>query len=347
MVSLTTPKVIAPTLLTCVIEALRHDAAPSLSWTRLRRFDQRLIRHAIEQGWLERLPLVEATDACHCGEYGCVQRLVERDSRWWFCCTQGIAEDVPVERDALVEFRVQAAPLLAQIRAENPFAASPTFECVQGDIYLIGERILGNQRVAVMFVGAFHATRVPYLIGLLRRTVEWPILALTAEEEIVLPLAHRDALWRNRIYPVPLTQALAAPHALVVRDDVLLATLGGIEPLPGAEARPRLLIDRLNQQAWWHGELLTLPPQLYLLLEILALSAIAGEAFVSRERIGEHVWGDVDTLPNSIDTALTSLRRVLSSAPGAAPDVVKTVKKRGVRLLVSPTEVHIREPGSR
>lgn len=347
MDSIPTPMVNTPTLLTCLIEAMRHDSAPVVTWKQLRRFDQRLIRDYVNRGWLTRLPLVEATDACHCGEYGCVQRVLERGGRWFLTCATGIAEDIPVERDDLVEFRVAFPPFIEELRARNPFTASPASECLQTDIHLIGERQLGSQRVAVMFVGACHAERIPYLIGVLRRSGEWPILALTAEAAISLPLTQRDALWRNRIYPVPLTQALAAPHALVLREDVLLATLGGIEPLPGDNALPRLLIDRLNQQAWWQGALLPLPPQLYLLLEVLALSLKAGEAFVSRERIGKHVWGDVDTLPNSIDTALTSLRRVLSPADGNEPDVVKTVKKRGVRLLLPPAEVHIREPGSR
>lgn len=344
MDSIMTPKVNAPTLLTCLIEAMRHDTAPILTWKRLRRFDQRLIRQYVNRGWLERLPLVEATDACHCGEYGCAQRVIEREGRWFLSCAQGIAEDIPVDRDDLVEFRIVVPAFIADMRAQNQFTASPASQCLQNDIHLVGERMLGNQRVAVMFVGSFYSERVSYLIGLLRRSVEWPVLVLTAEAGIILPLTQRDALWRNRIYPLPLTQALASPHELALRDDVLLATLGQIEPLPSADARPRLFVDQINQQAWWHGELLTLPPQLYLLLEILALSAKAGETFVSRERIGEHVWGDADTLPNSIDTALTSLRRLLTPVDGEDPEVVKTLKRRGVRLMVPPDEIQMRRP---
>lgn len=343
MGSITTPAT-PPSLMTCLLDLMAHDALPSATGRDVRPYGPRALRQFIARGWLEPLPFVDAFGDCPCGDPDCEQRLVERDGHWFLCCARAQVPAVPVDRQTLVRFTVHHAPLIAELRASNPFAPSPAALRLYWDIHLVGERMVGAQRVAVVFAGPLADVHVPFLIGSVRQAVPTlPVIVLTAAREVRLPLTLRDALWTLGLFPVPLVSALVTPDDLVLREDVLVATLGRGAALPAPSARPRLVVDRLAQQAWWDGQVLPLNAQLYLALEALALSAARGETVVGRAQLAEHVWGYPDPPPHSVDVAISALRTALQAVSDTA--CLQTVKRRGIRLLLPAEAIHVREAG--
>jgi DNA-binding winged helix-turn-helix (wHTH) protein len=319
------------------------DAMPSATGRDVRPYGPRALRDFIARGWLEQQPFVDVGGPCRCGEPGCESYLDTREGQWFVCCPTDQEEPVPVDRETLVRFTVHHGPLIAELRARNAFAPTPVAQRLWFDVHLVGERLVGAQSVAVVFVGPLHDARVPQLTGLIRQAVPTqPVVLLTAERAARLTLAVRDGLWAQGIYPVPLVAALAAPDDLVVRDDVLIAGMGRGAALPLPHARPRLLVDRQYAQVWWDGAPLTVTPQQFRLIEVLALAAKAGAPCVTRTQIGTHVWDDAETLPNTMDTAITSVRQLLAAPEGAS--AIESLKRRGVRLVLPPDAVHIREP---
>jgi DNA-binding response OmpR family regulator len=164
-----------------------------------------------------------------------------------------------------------------------------------------------------------------------------------------LPLVHGDEVCRQIIAAGRETRVLMLTAAVGIRDRVSGLDLGADDYLTkpfafaelvarvgslGRRARPALppvlnragiTLDRPQFRAWRDGELLSLSPKEFAVLEILMR---AEGRVVSAEELLEQAWDEhADPFTNSVRVAVMTLRRKLGDPP-----VIQTVPGAGYRL---------------
>ena len=164
-----------------------------------------------------------------------------------------------------------------------------------------------------------------------------------------LPLVHGDEVCRRIIAGGGETRILMLTAAAGIRDRVDGLDLGADDYLTkpfafaelvarvgslGRRARPALppvlehagiTLDRPQYRAWRDGELLTLSPKEFAVLEVLMR---AGGRVVTAEELLEKAWDEnADPFTNAVRVAVMTLRRKLGDPP-----VIETVPGAGYRL---------------
>ena len=164
-----------------------------------------------------------------------------------------------------------------------------------------------------------------------------------------LPLVHGDEVCRQIIAAGRETRVLMLTAAAGIRERVDGLDLGADDYLTkpfafaelvarvgslGRRARPALppvldragiTLDRPQFRAWRDGELLSLSPKEFAVLEVLMR---AEGRLVSAEEVLEQAWDEnADPFTNSVRVAVMTLRRKLGDPP-----VIETVPGAGYRL---------------
>ncbi|HEY6616755.1 MAG TPA: winged helix-turn-helix domain-containing protein [Vicinamibacterales bacterium] len=99
-----------------------------------------------------------------------------------------------------------------------------------------------------------------------------------------------------------------------------------------------VVVDGEARRVTRNGELLSIPERhLGVLLELLARR----EAIVSKDALIEAVWQDVAVTDNSLEQAVSALRRLLGAGPDGQP-YIQTVPRQGYRFAGSVTTVAAR-----
>ena len=89
-----------------------------------------------------------------------------------------------------------------------------------------------------------------------------------------------------------------------------------------------IVVDGEARRVTRNGELLSIPERhLGVLLELLARR----EAIVSKDALIEAVWQDVAVTDNSLEQAVSALRRLLGAGPDGQP-YIQTVPRQGYRF---------------
>jgi DNA-binding response OmpR family regulator len=164
-----------------------------------------------------------------------------------------------------------------------------------------------------------------------------------------LPLVHGDEVCRRILAGGSETRILMLTAAAGIRDRVDGLDLGADDYLTkpfafaelvarvgslGRRARPALppvleqagiTLDRPQYRAWRDGELLTLSPKEFAVLEVLMRAA---GRVVTAEELLEKAWDEnADPFTNAVRVAVMTLRRKLGDPP-----VIETVPGAGYRL---------------
>ena len=155
--------------------------------------------------------------------------------------------------------------------------------------------------------------------ALRKKRVTTPILMLTARDDIEdrvrgLETGADDYLPK----PFAFAELLARVHALLRRDRIHKARVIRIADLK---------IDTGSHQVRRTGREIALTPREYDLLE--ALASREGQA-LSREMIQERVWQDEDSVSNTVDVHVGTLRKKIDA--GHAEKLIQTVHGLGYRL---------------
>jgi len=168
-----------------------------------------------------------------------------------------------------------------------------------------------------------------------------------------LPLVHGDEVCRRIVGAGGETRVLMLTAAAGIRDRVdgldlgaddyltkpfafaeLVARVGSLgrrarPALPPVLARAGITLDRPNYRAWRDGELLSLSPKEFAVLEVLMRSE---GRVVSTEELLEKAWDqNADPFTNAVRVAVMTLRRKLGDPP-----VIETVPG-GYQLGSLPT----------
>lgn len=159
--------------------------------------------------------------------------------------------------------------------------------------------------------------------ALRKAKVNTPILFLTAKDEITdrvkgLELGADDYL----VKPFAFEELVARLKALVRRNKVNLS--GRIEIAD-------LVIDTENQTVSRGGEAIYLTPREYALLEALARNE---GRVLTREVILERVWDNEESLPNTVNFHVTSLRKKVDQNRDLK--LIRTVHGFGYTLRTDP-----------
>jgi DNA-binding winged helix-turn-helix (wHTH) protein len=113
----------------------------------------------------------------------------------------------------------------------------------------------------------------------------------------------------------------------------------GLDPTPGRGARVRrrmtyrfgpFQLDARSRQLTRDGERMNLPDRYVDIL--LQLVSRAGQV-IAKDALIEAAWKDVAVTDNSLEQAISSLRRTLGPAPGGVP-YIETLARRGYRFRV-------------
>jgi DNA-binding response OmpR family regulator len=164
-----------------------------------------------------------------------------------------------------------------------------------------------------------------------------------------LPLVHGDEVCRRIVAGGGETRILMLTAAAGLRDRVegldlgaddyltkpfafaeLIARVGSLgrrarPALPPVLERAGITLDRPQYRAWRDGELLTLSPKEFAVLEVLMR---AGDRVISAEELLEKAWDEnADPFTNAVRVAMMTLRRKLGDPP-----VIETVPGAGYRL---------------
>ena len=164
-----------------------------------------------------------------------------------------------------------------------------------------------------------------------------------------LPLVHGDEVCRRIIAGGGETRNLMLTAAAGIRDRVdgldlgaddyltkpfafaeLVARVGSLgrrarPALPPVLERAGITLNRPQYRAWRDGELLTLSPKEFAVLEVLMR---AGGRVVTAEELLEKAWDEnADPFTNAVRVAVMTLRRKLGDPP-----VIETVPGAGYRL---------------
>ena len=103
-----------------------------------------------------------------------------------------------------------------------------------------------------------------------------------------------------------------------------------------------IVVDAEARRVTRAGELISIPERhLGVLLELLARR----EAIVSKDALIEAVWQDVAVTDNSLEQAVSALRRALGAGPDGQP-YIQTVPRQGYRFAGSVTKVAARASDS-
>jgi DNA-binding response OmpR family regulator len=165
---------------------------------------------------------------------------------------------------------------------------------------------------------------VEVLLRMRRAGVETPVLMLTALSDVPERIEGLNAGADDYLgKPFSLDELEARIAALVRRRDKPL--------VPDHAQVGDLDIDFRSATVTCRGEPLSLSPQEYLLLEILARNR--GQV-LERDRILERVWGhDADPRGNVVELYIHYLRRKISAVSPATAGLISTV--RGVGYLLA------------
>jgi DNA-binding response OmpR family regulator len=164
-----------------------------------------------------------------------------------------------------------------------------------------------------------------------------------------LPLMHGDEVCRRIVAGGGESRILMLTAAAGLRDRVegldlgaddyltkpfafaeLIARVGSLgrrarPALPPVLERAGITLDRPQYRAWRDGELLTLSPKEFAVLEVLMR---AGDRVISAEELLEKAWDEnADPFTNAVRVAMMTLRRKLGDPP-----VIETVPGAGYRL---------------
>jgi DNA-binding response OmpR family regulator len=164
-----------------------------------------------------------------------------------------------------------------------------------------------------------------------------------------LPLVHGDEVCRRIVAGGGESRILMLTAAAGLRDRVegldlgaddyltkpfafaeLIARVGSLgrrarPALPPVLERAGITLDRPQYRAWRDGELLTLSPKVFAVLEVLMR---AGDRVISAEELLEKAWDEnADPFTNAVRVAMMTLRRKLGDPP-----VIETVPGAGYRL---------------
>jgi DNA-binding response OmpR family regulator len=164
-----------------------------------------------------------------------------------------------------------------------------------------------------------------------------------------LPLMHGDEVCRRIVAGGGESRILMLTAAAGLRDRVegldlgaddyltkpfafaeLIARVGSLgrrarPALPPVLERAGITLDRPQYRAWRDGELLTLSPKEFAVLEVLMR---AGDRVISAEELLEKAWDEnADPFTNAVRVAMLALRKKLGDPP-----VIETVPGAGYRL---------------
>ena len=161
--------------------------------------------------------------------------------------------------------------------------------------------------------------------ALRKRRNQVPILMLTARDQIedkVRGLDHGADDYLAK--PFDFTELAARLRALLRRDKAVRSSLIEISDL---------VIDPSAKTVTRSGEYLHLTPREYSLLEALAQNK---GRVLTREVIVDRIWGDEESLSNTVNFHVTSLRKKID--PGRNGSLIETVHGFGYRLRALENE---------
>lgn len=146
-----------------------------------------------------------------------------------------------------------------------------------------------------------------------------PILMLTARDQVGDKVLGLDAGADDYLAkPFDFAELLARVRALLRRDKVLKTNLIRVSDLE---------IDPINREVRREGQPIHLTPREFSLLEALARNQ---GRILSRELIIEEIWNDEESLSNTVNFHVTSLRKKIDQ--GRTKSLIDTVHGFGYRI---------------
>jgi DNA-binding response OmpR family regulator len=168
----------------------------------------------------------------------------------------------------------------------------------------------------------------------LRHSGDWtPVILLTqvgesAERALALEEGADDYL--NK--PFDPYELVARIHSVLRRATPGRPSLASAWQLSCHAGNPQraLIIDRRARRATLNGQVLSLTPKAYALLEYMMVHP---DELLTRERLLDAVWGwAYPTGTRTVDTRMAELRRALDDDPGA-PAFIETLPGEGYRFI--------------
>jgi hypothetical protein len=302
------------------------DGGPevSISGRALRRFPEREVERLLRARVLIEHPKADSWSVCaHCDCGLDVRPIRQIGDELRACCPHDAAEDVVLDDGDLMRFGVDANRLAVQIGASGGLAGAVS--AVVHGVWTIGSGPAG--RVFMLCDDADRLEAPGAILALKSAAAPRPLTVIAKEPEPALVLRLREAGIEAR--------ALA---------DVIKADPEGVDRLILDDGRiptggVRLVLHRQGQFAVLDGRRLDLPPQMFALFRMLV------ERSVQRDPVlkAQEIEAQFQRTPREI---VRDLRRALVNCgltEESVETLVETVRSRGYRLGLAPSEVAIED----
>jgi hypothetical protein len=299
-----------------------RDSGPqgSISGRALRRFPERKVERPLRAPVLIEHAKADSWSVCAHGDCGLDVRPIRQiGDALRACCPQDAAEDLALEDGDLTRFGVNAGRLAERIGASGGLAG--TVAAVIDGVWTIGSGPAG--RVFMPCDGADRLRAPGAILALKSAASPRPVTVIADAPEPTLVPRLREAGIEVR--------------ALV---DVVKPDPEGVDRLildaaPISNGTARLVLHRQGQFAVLDGRRLDLAPQMFALFGMLV------ERSVQRDPVlrAREIEAQFQRTPREIVRALRRALVLCGLAEEAVETRVETVRSRGYRLGLAPSEV--------
>ncbi len=298
------------------------DGGPevSISGRALRRFPECEVERLLRARVLIEHSKADSWSVCaHCDCDLDVRPIRQIGDELRACCPHDAAEDVVLDDGDLTRLGVDANRLAGQIGASGGLAGAVS--AVVDGVWTIGSGPAG--RVLMLCDSADRLEAPGAILALKSAAAPWPVTVIAHEPEPALVLRLRESGIEVRA----LAEVFRADREGV---DRLILDDGCI---PTGDAR--LVLHRQGQFAVLDGRRLDLAPQMFVLFRLLAERSLQRDPVLKSQEIE----AQFQRTPREM---VRDLRRALVTCglpEEAAVTLVQTVRSRGYRLGLAPSEV--------